>query len=87
MAQRTECLAVCSAGARFELAEVILDELRSNEVLVEIHATGICHTDIACADGKLPVKFPCILGHEGRFLFILFYFILFYFFDNFLYDV
>lgn len=66
MPQRTEGLVVSSAGARFDLAEVILDELRPDEVLVEIHATGICHTDIACADGKLPADFPCILGHEGK---------------------
>lgn len=73
MPQRTEGLVVSSAGARFDLAEVILDELRPNEVLVEIHATGICHTDIACADGKLPAEFPCILGHEGRFPFFFFF--------------
>lgn len=71
MPQRTEGLVVSSAGAGFDLAEVILDELRPEEVLVEIHATGICHTDIACADGKLPAGFPCILGHEGKLFFTL----------------
>ncbi|KAK9343147.1 hypothetical protein V1522DRAFT_250411 [Lipomyces starkeyi] len=52
-------------GAAFEAKTVELDSLRPLEVLVEIKATGICHTDIAVQQGKIPMKFPAVLGHEG----------------------
>jgi aryl-alcohol dehydrogenase len=41
------------------------DELRTNEVLVRVLATGLCHTDIAVRDLQLPAALPAILGHEG----------------------
>lgn len=50
----------------FDVREVTLDhELRSNEVLVKVSATGICHTDLAVRDQHLPFKLPAVLGHEG----------------------
>ncbi|OAP55114.1 aryl-alcohol dehydrogenase [Fonsecaea erecta] len=52
-------------GAPFECRSVELDEVRPHEVLVDIKATGICHTDIAVQQGKLPMRLPGILGHEG----------------------
>ncbi|KAK9427721.1 chaperonin 10-like protein [Lipomyces doorenjongii] len=52
-------------GAAFEARTVELDSLRPHEVLVDIKATGICHTDIAVQQGKIPIKFPAVLGHEG----------------------
>ncbi|KAL4744931.1 hypothetical protein BDW72DRAFT_211912 [Aspergillus terricola var. indicus] len=61
----TEGLVVPAVGQQPYLRPVILDTIRDNELLVEIHATGIRHTDIACIDGKLPAEFPCVLGHEG----------------------
>lgn len=65
MSCTTEALVVDSAGADPQLKTVSLGPLQDKEVLVEIHATGICHTDIACMEGKLPSGFPSILGHEG----------------------
>ncbi|AJI62826.1 alcohol dehydrogenase GroES-like domain protein [Francisella tularensis subsp. tularensis] len=39
---------------------------KDNEVLVEIKATGICHTDAYTLSGRDPEGlFPAILGHEG----------------------
>lgn len=40
-------------------------ELRADEVLVRLVATGICHTDITCRDGFMPMPRPIVLGHEG----------------------
>ncbi len=54
------------AGAKLEIDEVDLDGPRAGEVLVEIKATGICHTDeytLSGADAE--GLFPSILGHEG----------------------
>ena len=49
-----------------EIVEVDLDGPRAGEVLVEIMATGICHTDAYTLEGKdSEGLFPSILGHEG----------------------
>jgi S-(hydroxymethyl)glutathione dehydrogenase / alcohol dehydrogenase len=55
-----------AAGKPLEILEVDLDGPRSGEVLVEIKATGICHTDEFTRSGADPEGlFPAILGHEG----------------------
>jgi S-(hydroxymethyl)glutathione dehydrogenase / alcohol dehydrogenase len=54
------------AGAPLEITTVDLDGPRAGEVLVEIKATGVCHTDAFTLSGKDPEGlFPAILGHEG----------------------
>jgi S-(hydroxymethyl)glutathione dehydrogenase/alcohol dehydrogenase len=54
------------AGKPLEILEVDLDAPRPGEVLVEIKATGICHTDAFTLSGDDPEgAFPAILGHEG----------------------
>ena len=45
-------------GAPFAIQELDLGELRPDEVLVEIAASGICHTDLICRDQWLPVPLP-----------------------------
>src|SRR5215813_13537795 len=53
-------------GKPLEVTEVKLDGPRAGEVLVEIKATGICHTDAFTLSGADPEGlFPAILGHEG----------------------
>ena len=54
------------AGAPLAIETVDLDGPRAGEVLVEIMATGICHTDEFTRSGADPEGlFPAILGHEG----------------------
>jgi len=54
------------AGAPLSIESVDLDGPRAGEVLVEIKATGICHTDEFTLSGADPEGlFPAILGHEG----------------------
>ncbi len=54
------------AGKPLEVTTVQLDGPRAGEVLVEIKATGICHTDKYTLSGADPEGlFPAILGHEG----------------------
>ena len=54
------------AGKPLSLETVDLDGPRAGEVLVEIKATGICHTDEYTLSGADPEgMFPAILGHEG----------------------
>ena len=55
-----------AAGAPLEINEVQLEGPRAGEVLVEVKATGICHTDAFTLSGADPEGlFPAILGHEG----------------------
>ena len=55
-----------AAGKPLEIVEVDLEGPKSGEVLVEIMATGICHTDAFTLSGDDPEgAFPAILGHEG----------------------
>jgi S-(hydroxymethyl)glutathione dehydrogenase/alcohol dehydrogenase len=54
------------AGKPLSIENVQLDGLRAGEVLVEIKATGVCHTDDFTRSGADPEGlFPAILGHEG----------------------
>ncbi len=59
--------AVChQAGKRLAVETVDLDGPRAGEVLIEIKATGICHTDEFTRSGADPEGlFPVIFGHEG----------------------
>ena len=54
------------AGAPLSIETVKLQGPRAGEVLVEIKATGVCHTDLYTLSGEDPEGiFPTILGHEG----------------------
>ena len=54
------------AGQPLVIDTVDVDGPRAGEVLIEIRATGVCHTDEFTLSGKDPEGlFPCILGHEG----------------------
>ena len=53
------------ADARFEIAEVELDEPRADEVLVKLSAAGVCHTDLTMKAAWPEALTPIVLGHEG----------------------
>ena len=54
------------AGKPLEIAEIDVDGPAAGEVMVEIKATGVCHTDAFTLSGDDPEgAFPAILGHEG----------------------
>lgn len=63
---KTRAAVAFAAGKPLEVVEVDLEGPRAGEVLVEIKATGICHTDEFTRSGADPEgAFPAILGHEG----------------------
>jgi S-(hydroxymethyl)glutathione dehydrogenase/alcohol dehydrogenase len=63
---KTRAAVARAAGAPLSLETVDLEGPREGEVLVEIKATGICHTDEFTLSGADPEGiFPAILGHEG----------------------
>ena len=63
---KTKAAVAYAAGKPLEIVSVDLDGPKAGEVLVEIKATGICHTDEFTRSGADPEGlFPAILGHEG----------------------
>jgi S-(hydroxymethyl)glutathione dehydrogenase/alcohol dehydrogenase len=63
---KTRAAVAVAANAPLEIHDVDLEGPRAGEVLVEIMATGVCHTDAYTLEGKDSEGiFPSILGHEG----------------------
>jgi S-(hydroxymethyl)glutathione dehydrogenase/alcohol dehydrogenase len=53
-------------GEPLVVQDVDLAGPRDGEVLVRLHACGVCHTDMYSASGVDPSGYaPCVLGHEG----------------------
>ena len=59
---KTKAAVVSSAAGDFVIQDVALADLQADEVLVEVHACGICHMDI---EAKEMMELPCVMGHEG----------------------
>jgi len=63
---KTRAAVAWAAGKPLEIEEVELSKPQAGEVLVQIVATGVCHTDAFTLSGADPEgMFPVILGHEG----------------------
>src|SRR6201999_2659097 len=63
---KTRAAVAFEAKKPLEIVELDLEGPKAGEVLVEIKATGICHTDAYTLDGlDSEGIFPSILGHEG----------------------
>jgi len=63
---KTKAAVAWKAGQALTIETVDLQGPKFGEVLVEIKATGICHTDYYTLSGADPEGiFPAILGHEG----------------------
>jgi S-(hydroxymethyl)glutathione dehydrogenase/alcohol dehydrogenase len=63
---KTRAAVAFQAGKPLEIVELDLEGPKAGEVLVEIKATGVCHTDEFTLSGADPEGlFPAILGHEG----------------------
>ena len=63
---KTRAAVAHKAGESLAIEDVDLEGPREGEVLVEIKATGVCHTDAFTLSGADPEGlFPAVLGHEG----------------------
>jgi aryl-alcohol dehydrogenase len=62
---RIQASVVDEVGGPFHVETVELDEPGPGEALVQVVATGLCHTDAITRDGDLPLPLPGVLGHEG----------------------
>ena len=62
----TKAAVAIQAGQPLEILELEIGGPRAGEVMVELKATGICHTDAFTLSGEDPEgRFPTVLGHEG----------------------
>ncbi|GAA2182977.1 zinc-binding dehydrogenase [Brooklawnia cerclae] len=62
---QTQAALVARKGAPYEIEDVDIAPLRPDEVLVEVAACGVCHTDDVVKHQLIPVPLPAVLGHEG----------------------
>ncbi|HLB78193.1 MAG TPA: alcohol dehydrogenase catalytic domain-containing protein [Candidatus Dormibacteraeota bacterium] len=52
-------------GGPVDVTEVQLADPQVGEVLVRLHASGVCHSDLNAVDGTSETRCPAVLGHEG----------------------
>jgi S-(hydroxymethyl)glutathione dehydrogenase/alcohol dehydrogenase len=62
---RIKAALLVTPNRELEVDDVELDEPRSDEVLVRLHASGVCRSDLSIIDGTWPAPLPIVLGHEG----------------------
>lgn len=65
MSHHARAVVVAAPGDEPVLEDIELADLVDDEVLVDIGATGVCHTDLSCAAGVLGTPYPVVLGHEA----------------------
>jgi alcohol dehydrogenase len=58
------CSVIPSENAKWEVKEVPIPQPGINQLLIKIHASGICYTDVHVTKGGLGVKFPYTTGYE-----------------------
>jgi S-(hydroxymethyl)glutathione dehydrogenase / alcohol dehydrogenase len=62
---RTRAALLPETGASLRVVDVELDPPKQHEVLVRLHASGVCHSDQNAIDGTAETRCPAVLGHEG----------------------
>ncbi|WP_448853039.1 S-(hydroxymethyl)mycothiol dehydrogenase [Corynebacterium frankenforstense] len=65
MSQTVTGVIARAKGAEVEQVDVVIPDPGPNDVVVEIEACGVCHTDLAYRDGDIEDAFPFLLGHEA----------------------
>ncbi|BAH50559.1 S-(hydroxymethyl)mycothiol dehydrogenase [Rhodococcus opacus] len=65
MPQQVRGVIAPSKGAPVEIATITIPDPGPGEVVVDIAACGVCHTDLTYRDGGINDEFPFLLGHEA----------------------
>lgn len=64
----TQAVVIEELNGPFVIKDVILsDDILDSEVLVQIVASGICHSDLSYIDGTIPNEFPCVSALSNNF--------------------
>ncbi len=62
---KTRAAVLWGLGEKWEVEDIELDPPGPDEVLVQLTATGLCHSDEHLVTGDLPIPLPVVGGHEG----------------------
>lgn len=62
----TEALVLRKNGEPLQLETINVGSPGEDQAIVEIYATGLCHTDLTCMSAHVPFPTPSVLGHEGE---------------------
>ncbi|UGT60289.1 S-(hydroxymethyl)mycothiol dehydrogenase [Nocardia asteroides] len=65
MPQQVRGVVARSKGAPVELTDIVIPDPGPGEVVVEVAACGVCHTDLHYREGGINDEFPFLLGHEA----------------------
>jgi S-(hydroxymethyl)mycothiol dehydrogenase len=65
MAQQVKAVVARSKGAPVELVTIEVPDPGPGEAVVNVHACGVCHTDLHYREGGINDDFPILLGHEA----------------------
>lgn len=65
MPQQVQGVVARSSGAPVEVTTIVVPDPGPGEVIVDIAACGVCHTDMHYRDGGIADQFPFLLGHEA----------------------
>ncbi|SDC47607.1 alcohol dehydrogenase [Sphingomonas sp. YR710] len=57
-------MAVLNAGGQLERIERDIPAPGGDELLIEVHACGVCHSDSLTVEGYIPIQYPRVPGHE-----------------------
>jgi NDMA-dependent alcohol dehydrogenase len=61
----TKAAVLWERNTPWSVETIDLDPPKSDEVLIELHASGMCHSDDHIVTGDMPFRLPCVGGHEG----------------------
>ena len=61
----TKAAVILSHNSPFKITEITLADPKENEVLIKVHAVGVCHSDWHLVTGDTKHALPSVPGHEG----------------------
>jgi aryl-alcohol dehydrogenase len=61
----TSALVLRKYGGNLNLETLKINQIQEDELLVEVHASGICHSDVVSMQGAMRTPLPNVIGHEG----------------------
>ena len=65
MSQTVRGVIARSKGQPVELVDIVVPDPGPGEVVVAVHACGVCHTDLTYREGGINDSYPFLLGHEA----------------------
>src|SRR5438105_14155353 len=62
--ERMRAVVLPRVNAPLAIEEIPIPEPKAGEVLIQVAACGVCHTDLHVIKGEVAFPTPCVLGHE-----------------------